>query len=54
MKIKEGTIAIKKCKACKKVKECEYGPDPYTEDVLRDSSPLWECQDCRRESSADI
>lgn len=53
-KFKEGTIRIKKCEDCKKVVECELAPDPYAEDVLRDSSLIGKCKPCRFESSANI
>ena len=31
-----------------------WGPDPYSEDVLGDSTPLWMCEGSRIGSEQDI
>ena len=48
---------LHRCVGCGKwfcEEHIEYSPDPYAYDVGNDDTPVWECDDCRMESAADI
>jgi len=43
-----------KCKNCKKVKLCQFGPDPYESDVNNDQTPVWLCDGCAEDLAMEI
>jgi hypothetical protein len=49
---------VHKCASCGALqgtgKGVTLGPDEYAEEILGDNTPVWKCQDCRRESARDI
>jgi hypothetical protein len=34
--------------------DIEFSPDPFSEEINGDSTPVWECHDCRHESAMNI
>lgn len=46
---KIGARAVAECCLCHIVRECVYEADPYADDVHNDSTPVWECDPCRRD-----
>jgi len=38
-----------KCIKCGATDDLSFGPDPYDEEVNDDSTPVWECGNCRDE-----
>jgi hypothetical protein len=49
-----GVLTHKECCSCGTTKDLEYGPDPYSEDIHGDTTPVWECARCRHESARAI
>ena len=45
---------IIKCEGCGEVKECSYGLDPFSSEILYDDTPMWLCDDCIEESQMQL
>jgi len=42
------------CCSCGTMKNLSYAPDPFSEEINNDSTPVWECEDCRHQRAMDI
>jgi hypothetical protein len=46
---------FKKCCSCGKVgDDVTYEPDPFYDEIFGNDTPVWECADCRYESTMEI
>jgi hypothetical protein len=43
-----------KCCSCGTKQNLEWGPDPFAIEISGCHEPVWECENCRKESAADI
>jgi hypothetical protein len=49
-----GEKRVTTCLSCEQEVECIWDADPYAEEIHNNSTPVWECVPCRRESARDI
>lgn len=42
------------CVVCGSMKNVTFEPDPFSEEIFGDSTPVWQCEDCAEESAMDI
>jgi len=57
-RIKQEARSTKKmCISCRKffpISKISFAPDPYSEEINEDTTPVWMCDECRYESMMEI